>query len=256
MRSPSSLDLEMASVPRRAASPPSTPPGRGTLLLAILVVALLQGYPPYGPLILYPFTLLATWVHEMGHGLTALLCGGRFEHLQIFADASGLALTAVQKGPQQAAVALGGLIGPPLWGAVLLALSRRLPRALLALLSLALVLSLALWVRTLVGWASMAPMAVGLALLARHAGPGGGAFAVQLIGAALALDTVTRMGYLFVAQGRVGGVDRPSDIAAITQVLGGGVPFWGGLVAGLSVSLLLLGLWLALRASRARRPAP
>ena len=31
---------------------------------------------PWGPLILYPFTLFTTWVHEMGHGLTALAFGG------------------------------------------------------------------------------------------------------------------------------------------------------------------------------------
>ena len=43
---------------------------------------------------LYPFTLLGTWVHEMGHGLGALLCGGRFDRLEIFEDASGLAFTA------------------------------------------------------------------------------------------------------------------------------------------------------------------
>lgn len=253
MRSPSSLAPpdRVSALSRRTATPPL---GRGTLLLAIAVVALLQGFLPYGPLLLYPFTLLSTWVHEMGHGLTALVLGGRFEQLQIFADASGLALTAVQKGPRQAAVALGGLIAPPLWGAALLALSRRLPRVLLAALSLALVLSLALWVRTLVGWASMAPLALGLALLARHTGPGGAAFSVQLIGATLALNTVTRMGYLFVTQGSVGGVDRRSDIAAITEILGGGVSFWGGLVAGISVILLLIGLWLALHAPRAARP--
>ena len=30
---------------------------------------------PYGDTLLYPFTLLATWFHEMGHGLASMLLG-------------------------------------------------------------------------------------------------------------------------------------------------------------------------------------
>ena len=86
---------------------------KGALLLAALLVLGLSRFVPYGRLVLYPFTLLATWVHEMGHGLTALLCGGKFAQLEIFSNASGLASTAVVPGFRQALVCAGGLLGPP-----------------------------------------------------------------------------------------------------------------------------------------------
>ena len=38
-----------------------------------MLILALQGLVPYGGYLLYPFTLLSTWVHEMGHGVTALL---------------------------------------------------------------------------------------------------------------------------------------------------------------------------------------
>lgn len=47
-----------------------------------------------GSYLLYPFTILATWFHEMGHGLAALLTGNSFERLLIFPDGSGLALSS------------------------------------------------------------------------------------------------------------------------------------------------------------------
>ena len=46
---------------------------------------------PYGHQILYPFTLLATYAHEMGHGLAAMLTGADFEQLVLFPNGSGFA---------------------------------------------------------------------------------------------------------------------------------------------------------------------
>lgn len=231
----------------------SQPGHRGLLLGAAVLILALQGLVPYGGYLLYPFTLLSTWVHEMGHGLTALLCGGRFEELLIFGDASGLARSAVQRGLPQALTAAGGLVAPPLCGALILGLGRHLPRAILATLSAALLASLLLWVRTAVGWLAMAPL-LGLCLIVlRHGGAGGRLFFVQLLGLLLGLDTVARIGYFFVPSGMVGGVQRPSDIAGIAGALGGSVRLWGTLLAGLSLFVLLLGLLAAFRAPRAAR---
>ena len=51
-----------------------TEDSHGMLLLAVLVIVV-AWQVPYGPQALYPLTLLATFAHEMGHGLTALLAG-------------------------------------------------------------------------------------------------------------------------------------------------------------------------------------
>ena len=44
----------------------------GRLVVAGLVVTMLPALP-FGSYLIYPFAILTTWFHEMGHGLTALL---------------------------------------------------------------------------------------------------------------------------------------------------------------------------------------
>lgn len=90
----------------------------GLIAAAIVTVAVWQ--LPGGNYILYPFTILATWFHEMAHGLMALLMGGRFTKLLIFSNGSGV---AYYTGPlffepiSRALVAAAGPMGPPLAGA-------------------------------------------------------------------------------------------------------------------------------------------
>lgn len=226
------------------------------LVLAVLLVLALRWYVPYGGLLLYPFTLLSTWVHEVGHGATAILCGGRFLHLTIFPDASGIADVHALPGWRGAAVAAGGLLGPPVLGMVLLAGSRVAPRALLALLGLAMLASLVLWVRPLfisVGWLTVAPLALLFLVVARFGGPDLRLFTVQLIGVLLGFDTLSRLGYLFMPAAQVGGASHPSDIAAVAATFGGPLPLWGALLSVLSALLLLTGLCVLW--ARGRRPA-
>lgn len=125
------------------------------LLAAFITVALWQ--MPFGNFILYPFTILATWFHEMGHGLTAIALGGRFEKLMIFPNGSGLAyhsgglaFGAVGK----ALVSAGGLMGPSIAGAALLLASRqrKSARQVLFVLGTLLIFSTLIWVRALYGW--------------------------------------------------------------------------------------------------------
>ena len=56
---------------------------RIVLLTWIAVVSVLLWQTRIGSLVLYPFTILATWFHEMGHGLAAMLTGSSFERLLI-----------------------------------------------------------------------------------------------------------------------------------------------------------------------------
>jgi hypothetical protein len=186
----------------------------------------------------------------MGHGLTALLCGGQFVRLEIFADASGRATSAVLPGLSQGLVAAGGLLGPPLFGAICLLLAPRLARPLLYLLAAALLLSLPLWVRTQVGWLSVGGLGLGIAVLARILTPAGQLFVAELIGLLMAFDTLARSDYLFTASAHVGGVKQPSDVAAMASALGGSYLFWGGLVGLLSALLLSVGLYSVLRSGK------
>ncbi|MBP8195838.1 MAG: M50 family metallopeptidase, partial [Deltaproteobacteria bacterium] len=221
---------------------PSAHSPLAALMFGALVIVLLQRFLPFGPLLLYPFTLLGTWVHEVGHGITAILCGGKFDHLNIYSDASGIAYTAVVPGWRSGVVAAGGLLAPPLLGATLLLLGRRLPRALLVGLTVAMLLSLVLWVRTLVGWVTVSGLMLLLAGLARFGTDGVRLFFVQFVGLLLAMDFVARIDYLFVAAGEAGGQLRQSDVGGMAKALGGPYWFWGGVIAAISAVALLVGL--------------
>src|SRR6201995_1283858 len=95
---------------------------RSAILWAAVLVFVIAGFVPFGTLILYPLELFTTWVHEMGHGLTALAVGGSFGYLQIFGNGSGLAHCRSAPGVPSALVALGGLLAPPIVGTLILAL--------------------------------------------------------------------------------------------------------------------------------------
>jgi hypothetical protein len=107
-----------------------------TLALALLG-SLLLWLPSDGKL-LYPFKLLATWMHELSHGLAMLATGAGFDHILIYRDTSGLAYARSAAGPIGAAViAAAGYMGTPVWGAALLVASRDGRSARRALLGLA-----------------------------------------------------------------------------------------------------------------------
>jgi Peptidase M50B-like len=236
---------------------------RRALVLAAIAVVVLDKFVPFGELALYPLTLLATWVHEMGHGLSALAVGGHFLRLEIFANASGLAHSSVAPGWRDGVVAAGGLLAPPVVGALTLALVRgpRRARVFLLALAAALVTSLLIWVRTTTGWIAMPLVALLAGVLGARSTPNHRLFASQLVGLCLALDTIARIDYLFRARVRIDGVDLDSDISAVAQAFGGNYLWWGALLAALSLLLVAGGLYFAFRAgttqgSRARPGAP
>ena len=86
-----------------------------------LLASLLLWNLPFGGLLLYPFKLLATWLHELSHGLAMILTGAGFDYVLIYRDTSGLAYAKSGVGPfATAIIAAAGYMGTPLWGAVLL----------------------------------------------------------------------------------------------------------------------------------------
>lgn len=96
---------------------------RQTLTLIGLagLVTLLMAFVPWLGWLGYPFRLLLTIVHELSHGLAALLTGGAFLRFVISADGSGLATTA---GGWRWVIIPAGYVGVALFGAVLILLGR------------------------------------------------------------------------------------------------------------------------------------
>lgn len=226
------------------------------LLLAGLLTVVLW-HLPFGRLVLYPFTLLATWFHEMGHGLTALLLGGQFHQLIINPDASGMAPNSVPPGRMnQALMALGGPLGPAVAGAfmILIARHQRLTRGVLAALGLALIGSAVMWVRTPFALGLLMALGVVVLLFVWDAGPAASAFGVQFLGVQACLSTWGQLDYLFKNQATVGGRTLTSDTGLIAQATGLPHLLWAVLLSGATLGLLALSLWLAYRPGRPRSP--
>ncbi len=224
---------------------------RDAILLAAGIVFVVSAFVPFGDTILYPLTLFTTWVHEMGHGLTALIFGGEFHRLEIFASAGGLARSSVADGVPRGMTALGGLLAPPILGALILGLvhTPRRARILLAGLALALVVSLVLYVRSVTGWIAM-PIVAALLGWASWRGfaenPERRVILAQALGVLLAFDTLTRMvSYVFKAKVVVDGQTHGSDITRVAEHLGGHYLLWGLAVTVFALGLLALGLWRA-----------
>jgi hypothetical protein len=81
-----------------------------TVAIALLASLLLWNLP-FGGVLLYPFKLLATWLHEMSHGLVMLVTGNGLKQVVIYRDTSGLAHARDQAGP----TALAFIAAPATW---------------------------------------------------------------------------------------------------------------------------------------------
>jgi hypothetical protein len=92
---------------------------RYLLVSAVLLVVLMN--ISTGRYILYPFKIFSTWVHEMCHGLAAILGGGYIAKLRIYSNGSGSANTAC-KYPGW--VASAGYPGTSVTGCLLLLFRR------------------------------------------------------------------------------------------------------------------------------------
>jgi uncharacterized membrane protein len=76
--------------------------------------------------VLYPFKLLATWMHELSHAVVMILTGAGFDHMEVYRDGSGLAFARWGVGTAgRAVIAAAGYMGTPVFGAVLLSVAHR-----------------------------------------------------------------------------------------------------------------------------------
>lgn len=104
-----------------------------TLAIALLASLLLWNLPK-GGFVLYPFKLLATWLHEMSHGLVMAVTGTGFEYILVYRDTSGLAYASTKMGGWSLPlIAAAGYMGTPLWGALLVRITPTAERARVAL---------------------------------------------------------------------------------------------------------------------------
>ena len=105
--------------------------GDGSDLLYVVVAAILAiglSHIPVVNVLIYPFKLFGTFVHEWSHALVAIATGGRVLELQINSDLSGETMTS---GGWLLPIASAGYTGAAIVGALLLLTPTRFANRLL-----------------------------------------------------------------------------------------------------------------------------
>lgn len=200
------------------------------VLAIALLASLVLWNLPFGGLLLYPFKLIGTWIHELSHGLLMIATGAGFDHMYVYRDTSGLAYPRDNVGALGSAlIAAAGYMGTPLWGALLLATARTARAARIALLVLATALgitALAVLANAFGAWA-LGACALGFATVAAVVPPRGRVIVVQFVGAQMCIDAVLDVRVLFRPSQVVDGVvARTSDAHNMARLTLGTTDDW------------------------------
>ena len=191
-------------------------------IIAIVVIAIWQ--LPYLGWVQYPFILLGTWFHEMGHGVTSLILGGTFEFLEIYKNGGGVAYANLGNSylPSNLATAImaaGGLLGPAIIGSILIAAAKyhKSSMILLRLLVGVIILSLLLWIRSFWGLIVMSAyvfVLLGIMYLKNRKLE---VITILFLGLQCILSTYLQIDYLLTKQFERNGAVQKSDTQVIAE---------------------------------------
>lgn len=201
----------------------------------IALLTIIAWQIPGGRYVFYPFTILGTWFHEMGHGITALILGGNFIKLIIFADASGLAYHSgilFLGGFGQALVAMGGPLGPVLAGSLFLIATKKenLNKLILFVLGVFQILSVAIWVRSWIGAILILLFGFSSIAISLTKSVKAQKYFLQFLGIQAYMSVFLSIGYLFSSGGMISGNSFKSDTSVIENYLLLPYWFWGGTI--------------------------
>ncbi len=218
------------------------------VLIVIIFITIIIWQIPFGHLMLYPFTILGTWFHEMGHGVMAMILGANFIRLELYANGSGLAVYSGDiwlGGLGKAMVAAAGPLGPTIAGAFFIIASRNSSavRLLLYTLSLIMFLSVILYIRTWFGASFIIFFAILIFYSAMKASPKIRKIMLQFLGIQAFASLYLSMGYLFSTGGVVGGSSYMSDTGVIAEYLFLPHWFWAGAILIVSVIIMIYSIW-------------
>lgn len=186
-----------------------------------------------------PLQYLNTHVHEFGHAFAAIATGGQAHLIHVYASGAGRALTS---GGMFLAIVSAGYVGTAAVGAAMIALSRSVSGARLAmgLLGSLIGVALILWVRAdTVGVLSGQFWCVLLLYLAHRMRGVGSLVAAQFLGVQLCLTTLQSFLVLFQVIG-FAGIENDATIAYRAT----GIPavLWAGMWSLIGLGLMALAL--------------
>jgi len=225
---------------------------RRTLLLALAalgIVFILWNIPQLD-IVLYPFRLFVSFVHEAGHGLAALLTGGQFHGFEVYSNGAGQAITS---GGSRLIILPAGYLGAALFGAALFYLVNTLPyprtisRVLgIALIGFSLLFSRFISAEFIVSVAPFVGLLSGLALflVGQRANRDVNIVVLNILAVLTALNAVLDLVQLTQNSGATLGALR-NDAAAFSDTFTPGVPaaVWAFVWALMAVAMLCVSVW-------------
>lgn len=230
------------------AEPAAARPAGGARMVLLVSAALTLALyvVPFGRFLARPLLLISTLAHEMGHGITALLLGGRFQRLEMWSSGAGVAqidLTGFGRIREGLSLA-GGLVGPAVAAALCFTLGRtgRGARACLVGLGLLLLAAEVLVVRNAFGLVFAGLLAAGCLWAGTRLAPERAQWVAVFLAVQLALSVFSRAEYLFTPQASNPTGIYPSDVMRMQQALFLPYWFWGFVCGSFAVLVLLYGL--------------
>jgi peptidase M50B-like protein len=213
----------------------------GTWLWIAVAVSFALSLTRWGAIVLYPFRLFTTWVHECGHAVMTLLVGGHVASIAIQQNASGVTSSLIPDSRvAQGLVASAGYLGTSVVGCALLIAARRKKPAhgILWTIGALMLVTLIVWMRNLFGIAVVLIWSVALIALSRNASGGVSSFVLSLLAVQVALNSVFDIRVLFLLRG------AHSDAATMAALFALPPWTWASMWMLMSVGLLT---WTLLR---------
>lgn len=211
--------------------------------IVIMVICLNTRYLQY---VMYPFMIFSTWVHEMCHGLAAILTGGGVKELFVYHDGSGLAYTwTTGENWKRAFVASGGYVGTALLGGLLLLFRRTHRGPTIGLIGMAccILLSVAMYVRNGFAIGILIAMAVVLLLCAWKLKARLVAYLYSFLAATCSFNAFTSIKQLFApGQGYVNGQPVYSDAHTVAEYAGGTYVMWATIWMVFAIIMSTIGI--------------
>jgi general stress protein CsbA len=214
------------------------------LVLGLALASLILWRVPVLGLVSYPFRLFGTFVHEICHGLAAVLTGGEFRRFEINPDLSGVAFSA---GGIRWVISSAGYVGSALFGGALMVLSARglPPREVLMGLGIVFGLLCLLFVRNLYGIFTGIVISAVLIAAGRYLSVEWAGWLLIFLAVQLILDALNSIFDLLLISTTMRGVTTDAQIMASAT----GIPalVWALLWAILSGFILFWSLRIAFR---------
>lgn len=189
----------------------------------------------------FPLKIFVVFLHELSHGLAAILTGGSIVRIELSAAEGGL---CVSRGGNPFLVTSAGYLGSLAWGAALLLLGARARSGHLVLgfLGCVFLATTVLWVRSLFG-IGYGLIAGGLLLLASvRLSPSASSVLTKVLGVTSCLYAVWDIGSDTLSRSLAG-----SDASALARLTGIPGVVWG--VLWITIALVVT-VWCFARASR------